>query len=121
MFFECQTYVARSAPARGCVEPNPGLSRGPNNGGRRIFPDRISPDDEQGAERRLVDLVAKVEPPASGVWVYFEGFDVDDPFDQLHGPNSTDPMPDVNLIDADTVGGDNHAAAHQDTAELGDT
>ena len=111
---EWQVHAAGSNPAGGCLGPNPGLDRCPNNGGRRIFPDRISPDDEQGAERRLVDLVAKVEPPASGVWVHFEGFDVDDPFDQLHGPNSQDPMPNVHLIDGDTVGGDNRPVSGSD-------
>jgi len=114
---EWQVHAAGSNPATGCGGdggPNPGFDRCPNNGGRRIFPDRISPDDEQGADRRLVDLVATVEPPASGVWVHFEGFDVDDPFDQLHGPNSDDPMPNVNLIDADTVGGDNRPVSGSD-------
>ena len=58
-----------------------------NNGGLRIFPGKQSPNDASPDLRRQVDLVATVEPPISGVQVYFRVYDVDDPFNQLHGPN----------------------------------
>ena len=87
---------------RKAAADNPGLSRCPNNGGQRIFPGKISPDDVLATIRKKVKLVATVDPPIAGVTVYFRVWDVDDPFDQL---NAT--MPDVNLIDDDNDGPDN--------------
>jgi len=84
---------------------------------RRIFPGKQNPGDSAAASRKLVDLVATIDPPISGVTVYFKLWDVDDPFDQLHGPNAVDPnpatpenegmIPNVDLIDGNSDGPDN--------------
>jgi len=51
--------------------------------------------------------VAQVCPAIAGLTVYFKVWDVDDPFDQLHGPGSADEIVGVELVDDDQVGGDN--------------
>jgi len=89
----------------------------PNNGGKRIFPGKLSPTDADPGARRQVDLVATVYPPIEGVPVDIGVWDVDDPFDQLHGPTAIDPDPntpgnqgvvvDVDLLDNDRDGADN--------------
>jgi len=38
--------------------------------------------------------------------VHFKVWDVDDPFDQLHGPGSDDEIVGVELVDDDQVGGE---------------
>lgn len=76
-----------------------------NNGGMRIFPDKLDPNDSSPTIRRQVNLVATIDPPIAGVTVYFKVWDVDDPFDPL---NPT--MPDVQWIDNDFVGSDNRGA-----------
>ncbi len=78
-----------------------------NNGGRSIFPGKTSPQDQNPQLRNQVDLVATITPPISGVPVYFQVWDVDDPFDQIHGPGGANDVPNVNLIDNDTSGPDN--------------
>jgi len=96
---------------------NDALGDCPNNGGKQIFPGKMSPTDVTPAARRQVDLVATVYPPIAGIQVYFKVWDVDDPFDQLHGPNAVDPdpgtaenegiIPNVELVDNDRDGPDN--------------
>ena len=84
---------------------NPDLDGCPNNLGKRIFPDLIDKDDApNAAQRRTVDLVATVKPPVKGATVYFKVWDVDDPFNSLPAYSS---MPNVSLIDGDTIGPDN--------------
>jgi len=90
---------------------NADLGDCPNNGGKRIFPDKLSPTDSNSELRRQVKLTATVAPPIAGVTVYFRVFDVDDPFDQLN-PS----MPDVGLIDDDMSGGDNRPVGSPDPA-----
>jgi len=77
----------------------------PNNGGKRIFPGKITPDDVNAGLRKQVELVATIEPAIADVMVYFKVWDVDDPFDQLNAG-----MPDVQLIDGDFAGPDNRGA-----------
>ena len=72
----------------------------------RIFPDKLSPGDNEPEKRRRVKLVGTVGPPIADVTVYFKVFDVDDPFDQV---NNT--MPDVALIDANMASLDNRVPA----------
>ena len=79
----------------------------PNNGGRKIFPGKLEPSDEHPEYRREVDLVATVVPAVPGETVYFEVWDVDDPFDQLHGPGGADDIPNVHTLDEDASGPDN--------------
>ena len=45
-------------------------------------------------------------PPIEGVAEYLKVFDVDDPFDQIHGPQGLNDLPNVGLIDDDTIGPD---------------
>jgi hypothetical protein len=90
---------------------NPELGWCANNGGLAIFPGKIGPNDEDGANRRKVDLVATIRPCVAGIIVHFEVFDVDDPFDQAHVT-----MPDVQLIDDDLEGGDNRPEGAADPA-----
>jgi hypothetical protein len=85
---------------------NTALDGCPNNGGKRIFPDKTSPTDAGAANRRLVDLVAHTSPAKSGCSVYFRVWDVDDPFDQ-----NNPALPDVSLIDVDASGPDNRGTA----------
>ncbi len=81
-----------NAPLGGC----------PNNGGRKIFPGKLEPNDEHPEYEREVDLVATVVPAVPGETVYFEVWDVDDPFDQTHPE-----MPDVGIMNGDSSGPDN--------------
>lgn len=69
---------------------NPDLEVCPNNGGKRIFPGKIDPNDSPSPDpdiRRKVNLVVTIEPPIANVEVFAKVWDVDDPFDQLRGPN----------------------------------
>ena len=84
------------------AEGNAPMDSCPNNGGKRIFPGKISPLDGSPGDRKKVKLVATIEPPIADVPVYFKVWDVDDPFDQLHAG-----IPDVSLIDDDDDGEDN--------------
>ena len=93
------------------------MERCPNNGGLRIFPGKQSPNDASSDLRRQVDLVATVEPPLPRVPVYFRVYDVDDPFNQLHGPNGgLNTIQNVDVVDpndgsAGPTGGDNRGTA----------
>ena len=49
--------------------------------------------------------------------VYFRIWDVDDPFDQLHGPGGADDVANVSLIDNDMAGQDNRGGDHTFTME----
>ena len=78
-----------------------------NNGGKRIYPGKLSPADTPDPPdlRRQVDLVATIEPAVPGLAcesVYFKVWDVDDPFNQ-----NNPAMPNVSLIDDDFDGPDN--------------
>jgi hypothetical protein len=90
---------------------NANLDACPNNGGLRIFPGKTGPLDGQPALRQTVKLVATLVPAGLDVpvTVHFRVWDVDDPFDQLHGPNGPpgDLMADVHLIDSNMAGPDN--------------
>ncbi|MEK6677070.1 MAG: hypothetical protein AABZ47_15630 [Planctomycetota bacterium] len=92
---------------------NADLDNCPNVGGRRIFPDRLSPGDtEAGIVRQRVKLVASVTPPVEDVIVHFRIFDVDDPFDGLHLPCIPGNSPpgcirELEAIDDDLTGPDN--------------
>jgi len=92
---EWEQYAPDSTPLDGC----------PNNGGKRIFPGKLSPTDPSAGDRRKANLLAKISPVVEGCTVYFKVWDVDDPFDQN---NPT--MPNVNLIDNDTNGPDNRGS-----------
>ncbi|MCH8148379.1 MAG: hypothetical protein IH987_10355 [Planctomycetes bacterium] len=90
---------------------NPDLETCPINGGRRIFTGKIDPSDLEATKRRYVYLVATVAPRIPGVTVHFRVWDVDDPFDQLYGPNHRDGVPEiagVSTVDpSETYGNDN--------------
>jgi hypothetical protein len=106
------------------VGDNPPLDDCPNNGGKRIFPGLIAPDDADGWARRQVDLVATIHPPLGGVCVYFRVWDVDDPFDQLWGPQGPEditPIVDVHLVDDNLSGLDNRFGGEPDPALVGHT
>ncbi|MGH9945909.1 MAG: hypothetical protein ACRD6X_01770 [Pyrinomonadaceae bacterium] len=62
-------------------------------GGRRIFPDRQTPNDL--VNRRIVRVNAQISQAIQGVRVYFRNFDVDDPSD------------DPNIDDNGILGNDN--------------
>ena len=85
------------------VEINSPLDDNPNTGGgKRIFPDKTSPTDS--TRRNTVRVKATVTPAVSGVTLYFQSFDVDDP--------STNGAP----VDANgTNGGDNRGTPKQGT------
>ncbi len=51
--------------------------------------------------------MATVTPPIPDVEVYFKVWDVDDPFDQIHGPQGANDIANVALIDNDLAGSDN--------------
>ena len=92
----------------------------PNNGGVRIFPGKKYPNDPNPANRRKINLVAQIVPPVAGVTVYIQVWDVDDPFDQLHG---TQGLPENHvaaafLVDPDnpTSGPDNRMNGQTDLA-----
>jgi len=90
------------------------LDNCPNNGGLRTFPDKLTPDDPWPQFRRQVKLVAQIAPPIPGITLHFRVWDVDDPFDQLHGPHHPPEMveiPGVEVIDSDRVGNDNRGGA----------
>lgn len=89
------------------VDGNLALETCPNNGGKQIFPGKIGPNDSTPNVRKQVDLVATVNPPIPGVEVYFKLWDVDDPFDQIHGPLGADDVPNVAEIDNNQAGPDN--------------
>jgi len=105
----------------------------PNNYGRQVFPGKLSPTDNPAdpLARRKVDLVATIRPAIAGVQVYIKVWDVDDPFDQLHGPNAVDPdpdtpgnqgvIPDVEIIDNDREGPDNRPVPEQPMSFTGTT
>jgi hypothetical protein len=96
---------------------NAPLDECPNNQGKRIFPDKLDPDDAS-PNRNKVDLVATIQPPVPGVTVYFRVFDVDDPFDQVYtclpgdDPNNleTPCVSGVTAVDNDFAGPDNRGA-----------
>ena len=46
--------------------------------------------------------------------MYFNVWDVDDPFDQLHGPDGLNDVPNVGVIDNDTGGPDNRGVGQGD-------
>ena len=81
---------------------NTALDGCPNNGGKRILPDKISAVDGAAAERPKVDLVVHISPTKEGCNVHLKVWDVDDPFDQ-NNPG----FADVALIDNNTNGPDN--------------
>jgi hypothetical protein len=88
---------------RAQVHPeNTALDTCPSNGGKRVFPGKLDPNDGHPEYRQDVDLVATVVPADEGQLVYFKVWDVDDPFDQ----NNPD-MLNVGLIDNDASGPDN--------------
>ncbi|MGB2985951.1 MAG: hypothetical protein WBE26_08710, partial [Phycisphaerae bacterium] len=95
---------------------NPPLDDCLNNGGKRIFPGKIDPQDPSPDDRKKVKLVATINPPISGVTVYFKVWDVDDPFDQLHSD-----MPDVSLIDGNTTGPDNRGSGPAESPQTATT
>jgi hypothetical protein len=76
-----------------------------------ILPGKTGPLDGQPALGQTVKLVATLVPAGLDVpvTVHFRVWDVDDPFDQLHGPNGppADLMADVHLIDSNMAGRDN--------------
>jgi len=93
---------------------NPELTPCPINGGVRIFPGLVDPNDIRASTRRKVNLVAEVSPPIAGVWVNFRIWDVDDPFDQLYGPlhrDGVEEIANVSVIDSNTLGNDNRGVA----------
>lgn len=69
-------YAPESTPLDGC----------PNNGGKRVFPDKRYVIDPSSNIRNLVTLKATVSPIVEGCNVHFRVFDVDDPFDQNKVP-----------------------------------
>lgn len=86
---------------------NPPLSQCPTNGGQRIYPDMNNPEDEHVGAKGEVRLRAQVEPPVRNLTVYFRVFDVDDPFDQVHGPEGRNDVQYATEVDNDRVGNDN--------------
>jgi hypothetical protein len=107
---EWQLPTSGADPVTGCLLPNDNerLSGCPNNGGVRMFPDKQAPNDGLAAVRRQIDLVATIDPRIEGVTVYFRVFDVDDPFDQLYGPQGLNSVPDAAVVDENgPVGNDN--------------
>lgn len=88
-------------------ETNVPLDTCPNNGGQRIFPGKLHSEDYFPEFRKQVKLVAQVCPPIADLEVHFKVWDVDDPFDQLHGPGSADEIVGVELVDGNRVGRDN--------------
>jgi len=81
---------------------NPSTNRCPNNGGVRMFPDLIDPTPQESnnaGKRRTIDLVATIEPPVQGVTVRFRVYDVDDPFDDVHGPLGLNDIENVGILE----------------------
>ena len=60
-------------------EGNTALDACPRNGGKRIFPDKQTPTDNNAAVRKKVTARAKIAPALANQTVYFRAFDVDDP------------------------------------------
>lgn len=89
----------------GTCSPNLMLDNCPNNGGRRIFPGKLSPSDSCPTDRSNVTLRATLSQAMSGCSVEFRVFDVDDPFDQNNAV-----LTNVTLIDSDTSGPDNRGS-----------
>ena len=89
---------------------NTPLDTCPNNGGKRIFPDWLEPDESIGVIQRQVNLRAQISPVIEGCMVQFRSWDVDDPFDQN---NSS--MSNVSVIDANTSGPDNRPVGGPDS------
>ncbi len=103
----CVPLATDNAPLEGC----------PNNRGIRIFPDKLHPNDADPPLRRQVDLVATITPPVEGVPVYMRVWDVDDPFDQVHGPGGLNDIPNVTVLDTTpTSGPDNRLPGGGDPA-----
>ncbi len=103
---------------------NPELDGCPINHGKRIFPGLTHPGDQLGVIRRKVKLAAYVEPPQRDIWVYFRVWDVDDPFDQVYGPNGApgdgvQPVAGVELIDNDESGPDNRMPSGEPDPAVG--
>ena len=70
-----------------------------------------------------MNLVPSVERPTAGVPAYSKVWDVDDPFDQLHGPDGANDVANVGLIDNNMAGPDNRPtgeAPRSYTADTGD-
>ncbi len=80
----------------------------PNNGGVGIFPGKTSPNDASASQRRLVALVATLDPPMANVPVHFRVWDVDDPFDQNNA--------NMAIVDGNTTGPDNRPSGGSDPA-----
>jgi hypothetical protein len=60
------------------LEDNPATDATPG-GGKRIFPDKVTPTDEHGEARRTVRVVVEVEPKVANVPITVIAVDVDDP------------------------------------------
>ena len=85
--------------------PGQTVPNGPVTGHRGI--------SAEGATALTILLVATVAPRIEGVNVYFRVFDVDDPFDQVHGPGGAGTeIANVQLLDSSpTAGGDNRGSS----------
>ncbi len=95
---------------------NPELTPCPITGGLRIFPEKVDPGDIHASTRWKVNLVAEVSPPIARVPVRFRIWDVDDPFDQLYGPDhrhapGVEEIANVSVIDSSSLGNDNRGVA----------
>jgi|GEM_PF-954948 len=98
----------------------------PNNGGKRVFPDKTDSNDSFADIRNLVDLRATISPVVQGCTVHFRTFDLDDPFDQRFGcpgptPDGRPCVLNVSLIDSDTTGPDNRGTDPGVTTDPGTT
>ena len=84
-------------PGNAPIEDNPGV-----NGGKRVFPDQLSPTDMEN--RRYVILRVSTTPAAPGQPIRLKSFDVDDPiaFDQ-----DIDRLIDPNDLNIAPAGDDN--------------
>jgi len=69
---------------------NDALDTCPNNGGKRILPDKQNPTDSSAAVRKKVRVKAKITPAVAGQTVYFRVFDVDDPSSSTSPVDSND-------------------------------
>jgi hypothetical protein len=85
-------------------EENTPLDTCPQNGGKRIFPDRQTPDDNNASVRRKVTVKARITPALENQTVYFRAFDADDP--------SSDESPVDGNDASGPAGGDNKGAGH---------
>ena len=89
---------------------NTPLDTCPHNGGKRIFPDWLEPDNIIGVIQRQVNVRAQISPVIEGCMVEFRSWDVDDPFDH-NNPS----MPNVSLIDGNASGPDNRPVGGPDS------